>query len=97
MIYFVILCLLARWRPHSINISKLCIFIARPNCMWLKVPGWQGKYILAQESFYLLGIFNDINEQDTSFLDCKYNLANLESCAVCYPENFKVSQVEWIS
>ena len=26
------------------------------------------KYILAQESFYLQGILNDINEQDTSFL-----------------------------
>ena len=30
------------------------------------------KYIVAQESFYLQGIFNDINEQDTSFLDCKH-------------------------
>ena len=31
-----------------------------------------GKYIITQESFYLQGILNDINEQDTSFLDCKY-------------------------
>ena len=30
------------------------------------------KYIFAQESFYLQGILNDINEQDTSFLDCKH-------------------------
>ena len=30
------------------------------------------KYILAQESFCLQGILNDINEQDTSFLDCKH-------------------------
>ena len=30
------------------------------------------KYISAQESFYLQGIFNSINEQDTSFLDCKH-------------------------
>ena len=29
------------------------------------------KYISTQESFYLQGILNDINEQDTSFLDCK--------------------------
>ena len=29
------------------------------------------KYISAQETFYLQGILNDINEQDTSFLDCK--------------------------
>ena len=26
----------------------------------------------AQESFYLQGILDDINEQGTSFLDCKY-------------------------
>ena len=30
------------------------------------------KYIFAQESFYLQGIINDINEQDTSFCDCKH-------------------------
>ena len=30
------------------------------------------KYIFAQESFYLKGILNNINEQDTSFLDCKH-------------------------
>ena len=28
------------------------------------------KYIFAQESFYLQGILDNINEQDTSFLDC---------------------------
>ena len=36
------------------------------------LPGRQGKYIFTQESFYLQGILNDINEQDTSFLDCKH-------------------------
>ena len=30
------------------------------------------KYILAQESLYLQGILDDINEQDTSFPDCKH-------------------------
>ena len=35
------------------------------------IPGRHGKYTLTQESFYLQGILNDINEQDTSFLDCK--------------------------
>ena len=35
-------------------------------------PGRQEKYIFAQESFYLQGILDDINEQDTSFLDCKH-------------------------
>ena len=36
------------------------------------VPGRQRKYSFAQESFYLQGIFKDINEQDTSFLDCRH-------------------------
>ena len=31
-----------------------------------------GKYIFTQESLYLQGVLNDINEQDTSFLDCKH-------------------------
>ena len=30
------------------------------------------KHIFAQESFYLQGILNGINEQDTSFPDCKH-------------------------
>ena len=30
------------------------------------------KYIFSQESFYLQGILDDINEQRTSFLDCKH-------------------------
>ena len=32
----------------------------------------QGKYNFYTRSFYLRGILNDINEQDTSFLDCKH-------------------------
>ena len=31
-----------------------------------------GKYIFAEEFFYLQGILNDINEQDTFFLVCKH-------------------------
>ena len=42
--------------------TKLCLI----------APGRQGKYIFTQESFYLHGIFNDITEQDTYFLDCKH-------------------------
>ena len=39
----------------------------------------QEKYIIfAQESVYLQGILNDINEQDTSFLDCKHK--NMVKC-----------------
>ena len=30
------------------------------------------KYIFAQESFYLQGILNNINEHGTSFLECKH-------------------------
>ena len=36
------------------------------------VPGRQEKVYFAQESFYLQGILNDINEQDTFFLDFKH-------------------------
>ena len=32
----------------------------------------QGKYTFPQESFYLQGILNDINEQDTFFINCKH-------------------------
>ena len=30
------------------------------------------KFILAQESFYLQGILDDLHEQDTSVLNCKH-------------------------
>ena len=40
--------------------------------MCLVVPGRQGKYIFTQESFCLQGIVDNINEQETSFLDCKH-------------------------
>ena len=35
---------------------------------------WQSSeiYFFTQEGFYLQGILNDINEQDTSLLDCKH-------------------------
>ena len=32
----------------------------------------QERYAFAQESFYLQDILRDINERDTSFLDCKH-------------------------
>ena len=38
----------------------------------LIVPGRHGQYIFTQESFYLQGTLDDINEQDTSFLHCKH-------------------------
>ena len=39
--------------------TKLCLI----------VPGSHGKYILLDKSFYLQGILDAINEQDTSFLE----------------------------
>ena len=45
------------------------------NCktkLCLIVPGRQEKIYFAGESFYLQGILDDLNEQDTSFLDCKH-------------------------
>ena len=50
----------------------------------------------AQESFYLQGILDDINEQDTSFLDCKHKHMmksgappkNSETCTVWLPIEF---------
>ena len=55
--------------------TRLCLILS----------GRQGKYTFTQESFCLQGILNDINEQDTSFLDCKHkhmmksHLTNSES------------------
>ena len=55
------------------------------------------KYIFAQESFYLQGILNNINEQDTSFLDCKHKHMMKcgappdkfrSPCTVCLPVEF---------
>ena len=58
--YFVVSCLLARWRFYSIYLNGVYL-IARSNCA-----------LAGKESFYLHGIFNDITEQDTSLLDCKH-------------------------
>ena len=48
------------------------IKFARPNCAFLFLVGMENIIIFTQESFYLQGILNDINEQNTSFLDCKH-------------------------
>ena len=45
------------------------------NCktkLCLIVPGRQGKYIFKLESFFLQCILDDINKQDTFFLNCKH-------------------------
>ena len=52
------------------------------------------KYIFAHESLYLQGILNDINGQDTSFLDCKHKHMMKcgappdRPCTVCLPTEF---------
>ena len=60
--------LLARWRYYPIENS---ILIARPDCALQFLAG-KRKYIFEQESFYLHGILDDINEQDTFCVDCKH-------------------------
>ena len=82
-VYFVVLCSRARWRYYSIQISVL---IARSDCALYFLAGMR-KYIFAQESFYLEGILNDINEQDTSFLDCKHK--HMMKCGAP-PDKFRV-------
>ena len=42
------------------------------DCKTRLCPPGKRKYIFAQESFYLQGILDDTNEQDTSFVDCKH-------------------------
>ena len=44
------------------------VFFGCKTKLGLIVPGRHGKYIFAQESFYLQCILNSINEQDTSFI-----------------------------
>ena len=49
----------------------MSILIARPDCA-LYFLAAKRKCILAQESFYLQDILDDIIEQDTSILDFKH-------------------------
>ena len=70
-----ILCI--RPKKYSFIQNILSTFYKNHGCVSnmtrpLIVPGRHGKYIFTQESSYLQGILNGINEQDTSFLDCKY-------------------------
>ena len=53
-------------------LSNLNFYFDCKTRLCLRVPGRQEKIFFAQESFYLQGILDDINEQDTSFLDCKH-------------------------
>ena len=57
--------------PHGAIVQYKFLLIARPDCAILFLA-CKRKYIFAQESFYLQGILDDINEDHTSFLDCKH-------------------------
>ena len=69
--YIVVSCLLARWRIIQYKYLNRVYFDCKTKCCF-EVLGRQGRYIFTQESFYLQGILNDINEQDTSILDYKH-------------------------
>ena len=60
MFMLLLMCLLYQ-KPSVLKLISLCLII----------PGRHGKYIFTQEKFYLQGFLNDINEQDTGFLDYK--------------------------
>ena len=53
-------------------LSNINFYFDSKTRLCLTVPDRKEKYIFAQESFYLQDILDDINEQDTSFLDCKH-------------------------
>ena len=63
--YFVVLCLLARWRYYQYKYLNRVYFDCKTK-LCLIVPGRQGKHIFTQEGFYLQDILNNVNEQDTS-------------------------------
>ena len=56
----------------NLNIINRVYFDSKTK-LCLTVPGRQGKYVFTQENFYLQGLLNDIEEQDTSFFYCKHN------------------------
>ena len=93
-----------RFTSQMVLLSNINFYFDCKTRLCLTVTGSKGKYIFAQESFYLQGILDDINEQDTSFLECKHkhmikrelHLTNLESCTVSYLQNLMVAQAELI-
>ena len=65
--YFVV----SVYKPDGI-IIQFKFYFDRKTRLYLIVPASKIKCIFAQESFYLQGILDDIDEQDTSFPDCKH-------------------------
>ena len=78
--YFVVSCLLAKWRYYSI-FSIQCIFSLQDQTV--PYSSWQAFYT---KNFNLQRILNNINELDTSFLDCKHKhmMKSGASYTVCY-------------
>ena len=77
-------------------LSNINFYFDRKTRLCLIVPGRQEKIYFALESFYLQGILDDINEQETSFLDCKHKHMmksrappeKFESCTIWLPTEF---------
>ena len=53
-------------------LSSINFYFDCKTRLCLIVYGRQKNIFFAQESFYLQGVLDDINEQGTSFLDCKH-------------------------
>ena len=60
-----------RFTSQMALLSNINFYFDFKTRLCLIVAGRQEK-IFAQEGFYLQGILDAINEQDTSFLDCKH-------------------------
>ena len=59
-----------RFTRQMALLSNINFYFDCKTRLCLIVPGRQEKIYFVQESFYLQGILDDTNEQDTSFLDC---------------------------
>ena len=53
-------------------LSSINFYFDYKTRLCLIVPGSQEKIYFCTRKFYLPGILDDINEEDTSFLDCKH-------------------------
>ena len=53
-------------------LSNINFYFDCKTRLCLIIPGRQEKIYFCQETFYLQGILDDINEHDTSFLDCEH-------------------------
>ena len=61
-----------RFTSQMALVSNINFYFDCKTRLCLIVPGRQEKIFFAQENFYLQGVLDDINEQDTSFFACKH-------------------------